>query len=504
MYKWIFSILKAVSPDRIKSGKRKLQHMIDSAGLPLTAEQVAKAITSTDIALTLTLTIFEIYFFIIEGVQSYLDIAVYVSVMWILSFVAFLILLWFGFFFYLDLRKFRLNKELSKIRTIMKTGEEKDLTKKIDPFLWRKSVAEKFAVFFKKKKDDDDDDDYLSKVKLKKVKEERVSRHERLRRLYGYLQKAGFSIDLYYVSKNIFKIVMFLMGLITLYELVYFSMVGADSISYVLAIAGIIWIPLFAVTWIVLWIAFVVYLDIRIFKRRLMVEEVLPDFLQLTSSNIRAGMTIDRALWFAVRPRFGVLANEIEEVAKRTLSGEPLKESLKIFSKRYDSVILHRAIDILIEGIDAGGNVGDLLNKIAVNIQELTSLKKEMSANVTTYVIFIGFATLIAAPVLFGLSNQLLIVVDTIASSLDPTAASGGTFAISVNTEGAINLSDYKWFCRFSLFLTSIFSAMIIATIQKGNIKEKAHYIPVFIVVTQIVFVIASYLLAGMFTGFIG
>ena len=42
---------------------------------------------------------------------------------------------------------------------------------------------------------------------------------------------------------------------------------------------------------------------------------VLADFLGLTSSNISAGMPIDRALWFAVRPKFGILAREIEEVA---------------------------------------------------------------------------------------------------------------------------------------------------------------------------------------------
>ena len=75
-----------------------------------------------------------------------------------------------------------------------------------------------------------------------------------------------------------------------------------------------------------------------------MIEENLPDYLEFTSANLRAGMPIDRALWFAVRPRFGVLAKEIEDVAKRTLAGEDLHVALVDFAKKYDSQILLRSV----------------------------------------------------------------------------------------------------------------------------------------------------------------
>jgi len=41
-----------------------------------------------------------------------------------------------------------------------------------------------------------------------------------------------------------------------------------------------------------------------------------------------------RALWYAVRPRFGVLAREIEIVAKQTMSGEELDKALIRFFKK--------------------------------------------------------------------------------------------------------------------------------------------------------------------------
>ena len=53
------------------------------------------------------------------------------------------------------------------------------------------------------------------------------------------------------------------------------------------------------------------YLVLRIEDRKNKIEAVLPDFLQLASANVRAGMPIDRALWFAARPEFGLLSQEV-------------------------------------------------------------------------------------------------------------------------------------------------------------------------------------------------
>src|SRR4030043_1012258 len=97
------------------------------------------------------------------------------------------------------------------------------------------------------------------------------------------------------------------------------------------------WLTCFIIILALLWGACLVFLDMRIFNRTKAVEAVFPDFLQLTSANISAGMPIDRALWYAVRPGFGVLAKEIESVAKNTMAGEDLRRALGNFSKKNNS-----------------------------------------------------------------------------------------------------------------------------------------------------------------------
>ncbi|MBU0980007.1 MAG: type II secretion system F family protein [Nanoarchaeota archaeon] len=249
-------------------------------------------------------------------------------------------------------------------------------------------------------------------------------------------------------------------------------------------------------------IIYKVFYDLKTFQRRLDIELVLPDFLQLTAANIRAGMPIDRAMWYAVRPRFGVLAKEIELVAKQTLSGTELDKALLEFSLKYDSPTVERSINLLLSGLEAGGEIGDLLNKIATNIQEISTMKKEMAANVTTYVIFISFATIAAAPFMFALSYNLLIVIKGIMTKIElpkesVTSGGFGNLLGNLSAEG-ISISGFFWFCIIMLCVTSFFSSIIIATIKKGSVKEGFRYIPMFIGSTIALFLVASKIL-GIF-----
>lgn len=252
------------------------------------------------------------------------------------------------------------------------------------------------------------------------------------------------------------------------------------------------------------WVAYHQYLDMAIYRRRSEIEDVLADFLLLTSSNVRAGMTIDKALWNAVRPRFGVLAREIEVVAKKTLSGEDLSEALYDFADSYDSPLLKRSIALLVEGLTAGGEIASLLNDIALNIQETQIMRKEMASNVTTYAIFINFATLIAAPVLFALAGELLKVVTKLSSriQIDPAELeSSGGFAFSGGS--SLTYPDFLIFAILTLSMTTILSAVIVGTIKKGNARESIGNIPIFLLITLSLFFLSSRVLGGFLGGLI-
>jgi archaellum biogenesis protein FlaJ (TadC family) len=325
------------------------------------------------------------------------------------------------------------------------------------------------------------------------------TRHLRKLALKKRMGKAGLGIAASKASRIVLVVCLILNIFITLYALNRFSDQWRYNPVFLVVLVLFVWLFIFAIVFFSTWFFFYISLDVLIFNRRQKLEDVLPDFLQLVSSNIRAGMTVDRALWFAIRPRFGVLAKEIEEVAKRTFAGEPLDVALQHFTEKFESKTLERSINILVEGMRAGGELGDLLNKISSNIQETTLMKKEMAANVTTYVIFITFATVVAAPFLFGMAYQLISVIQEVFSRVDiaPGAVSG--FSVSIS-EGVISLTDFKIFAMVSLVITSFFSAIIISAIKKGNIKGGVKYIPAFMASSVILFL----LVVRLFSMFVG
>jgi Flp pilus assembly protein TadB len=317
------------------------------------------------------------------------------------------------------------------------------------------------------------------------------------------VNKAGLEIEFETASKNIFKAALIIILAATISFFIYFKVINThptDAFAFLVSL----WIFGYALVVLLIWFAFLAYIDIMIFERRKEVEQYFPDFLQLTSANINAGMPVDQALWYAIRPRFGFLARDMESVAKSTMVGEKLDKALIEFSEKYDSMTIKRAIALLNEGLESGSEIGDLLSRIANNMRDTEMIKKEMASNVTTYVIFILFATLGAAPFLFGLTTQLVIIMKSIFSQINiGNNAAGGIGAMLSSSNDTIAIADYRIFAMVSITVSSIFAAIIISTIQKGNAKEAWKQIPIYIAIGLGNYLFSTWvmglLLGGMF-----
>ncbi|MFP4645402.1 MAG: type II secretion system F family protein [Candidatus Woesearchaeota archaeon] len=315
-----------------------------------------------------------------------------------------------------------------------------------------------------------------------------------------FFEKAGVEKSPKNLNKKIIIADVIIMALLSL-AIIAFSIAEGSDIVDVLTILALVWTVVLICLYLLSLLAVFIYLDLKIYSRTKQIEEVLPDFLQLTSANISAGMTIERALWFAVRPRFGVLANEIENVAKATITGGELETELSNLTKKYNSRILKEAIELINAGIKSGGELGELLNNISENITQTRLMKKEISASVTTYIIFIAVAAVVAAPLLFALSGQLLVVIGDIAQSFEGDSGGGsGALSLTLNAD-SVSLDDFNFFSLTLLGVTSFFASAIISSIRKGNAKEGLKNVPLFFVVSFAIYLLSKMLLGSLLGG---
>ena len=250
-------------------------------------------------------------------------------------------------------------------------------------------------------------------------------------------------------------------------------------------------------------ILFYGWLTYKKVKRRTEIEAILPDYLELVAANVGAGMTIDQALWYAIREKFGVLANEMELVAKKIMAGEELDKALYEFTEKYDSPVLKKSFVLLVESLESGGEIAVLINKISWSIKENQIMKKEIAGNVTMYSMFIGFASLIAAPLLYSLSHRIIIIMSDLTGKIDLSSATATVSTkLPIQSIGqGISATEFKIFAFIMLFITSLSSAMIVSTVKKGSVREGLKSLPIYIIVSISLFLIFSVILTSLFSG---
>jgi len=228
-----------------------------------------------------------------------------------------------------------------------------------------------------------------------------------------------------------------------------------------------------------------VLIRMRIDNRRKQIEEVLPDFLQICAANVRAGMSLERALWFAARPEFGLLSEEIADTTRRTFGGEPFTQALRRLAKKFESRQLTRTVNLLIEESSSGGEVATLLDKCAWDARQIQILHKEISEMMLMYVIFIVFASCIGAPMLYGLSYQLISATNKIWGQILEQNPQGfpkvGVMSLLQPSPPKVSTEDFYKFSIIATILVTFSASFIVAVVNTGSWINGFKYAPFFI-----------------------
>lgn len=229
------------------------------------------------------------------------------------------------------------------------------------------------------------------------------------------------------------------------------------------------------------------------------IEDVFPDFLQLMASNLRAGMTIDRAIMLSSRSEFYPLDEEILKIGKDITLGKNMERALLDMARRINSPKIDKIVLLINSGIRSGGDLAVLLEETARGIRDRAILEKKAASNVLMYVIFIFLAISIFAPALFSLSNVLVGILTNIFSSLPdiPNASINLPFNLS-----KINISTtfVLYFSIAFIIVTDILASLILGLINKGEEKQGLKFLPVIIVLSLGVFFITR-VVVGNFVG---
>lgn len=230
------------------------------------------------------------------------------------------------------------------------------------------------------------------------------------------------------------------------------------------------------------------------------IESVFPDFLQLMATNLRAGMTIDKAILLSSRPEFAPLDKELLKTGKDITTGKSIETALLDMSKRTNSYKIHKTVLLIISGIRAGGNLATLLEETSINIREKGFVEKRAASNVLMYVIFIFIAASVGAPALFSLSSVLVETLINVLSGLPAIDASQAALPFSLSAI-SISINFINYFSLIFIVVTNILAALVLGLVSKGEEKQGMKYMVPMLAIALSVFFIIKLLLARFVGG---
>jgi archaeal flagellar protein FlaJ len=240
-----------------------------------------------------------------------------------------------------------------------------------------------------------------------------------------------------------------------------------------------------------------IWLTLNVSAKAHQVENALPDALQLMSSNIRAGLTTDKALLMSARPEFGALEEEIRRVGKETMAGRNLTDALSRMTIHIKSNDLSRTVELIINSIRSGGQLADLLDQTAEDLRDQQIIQKEIAASVLMYVLFIFIAIAMGAPALFAMSSFLVKLLSANMSMIAKEMPKDfDTTSMPIKLTGtSINTEFIRTYSLISITISCIMGGMIMGLILKGEEKEGFKFIPIMLFIALALFFTASYIL---------
>lgn len=216
---------------------------------------------------------------------------------------------------------------------------------------------------------------------------------------------------------------------------------------------------------------FIGVLRLKAERRAAAVEAVLPDVLQLMSTNLKAGMTLDKALLVSGKHKLGIIQDELARIGTNVGFGMSMHEALPELGTSVRSQKLAAVVRLLLSGLRSGGEISSLLDSLARNLRHQDIVEKKMRSAVSTYVTFIVIALAVVMPLLFALSTFLVTLLQDSAIGV---AAPLEDYARVANPLSSTFLS---MFAVVMLVTAAVMGSFLVGSIKEGKAVFGARYV---------------------------
>ncbi len=222
-------------------------------------------------------------------------------------------------------------------------------------------------------------------------------------------------------------------------------------------------------------------------KRAEELERVLPDALRQMAGTLRAGVSVDAALEDIAKSNYGELSREFERAVAEVKRGRTLENALLAMARRSYSPLYWRAFNLIVEGIERGASLANVLEAVANDVKEVHAIQRERKSLTTQQVMFLYAVSLFACPFIVGLVIGVGGI--QIGGEVAGAAATRG-LPPEMGTIGMLYVAIQAFIC-----------GLAVGVIRYGKMSKGIGHSIGFMIASLVVFNLAKMIIAGMAPG---
>lgn len=217
-------------------------------------------------------------------------------------------------------------------------------------------------------------------------------------------------------------------------------------------------------------------------------------FLEFTRSlaeSVKTGTPIGKSIVNMSTKDFGSLTPHIRKLANQISIGIPIGRALETFASDVDSVVIRRAVTLIREAENAGGEIDFILDSTAESIYEIEKLKRERKAAVSSLIVQGYIIFLIFVGIMLIMQFKILPLTAGVGSVTSVSGLQGGGATVPV-----VSVEQLSRPFLYLLLVQGFFAGLTIGKISEGSLKAGFKH--------SLILVLAAFLVTSGANAFIG
>jgi flagellar protein FlaJ len=214
-------------------------------------------------------------------------------------------------------------------------------------------------------------------------------------------------------------------------------------------------------------------------------EAEFPAMIRDISLSVKSGMTIKSAMSMAAGGQYGALTKAIKQMDNAISWGVSFDDALLHFARKYPTALIRRTVFTLIEASRMGGQLGEILEGVATDVEETKTLEKRRNSETKPYLMVCYISYFVFLAVIMIMSYVFLPMMKEASEATSGAALPSGMGQFAVSDA---DLAKYNLLFFHALVIQGFFAGIVTGKMAEGKVVAGLKHSVFFIVVAVIAY----------------